>query len=397
MADDNANTARKGHPGKLARRLWLLAKVLLIVVAVAGVVYWLRFAPVAVVKHIVGRGELRAEVMGTGTLETHFKATISPKISGLITEVLVDQGDHVKAGQTLVRLDDRDFKQQVQVAEASVAAAEAAVTRQEADRERAGAVLEQAKQYLDHLNAIQGGAVSQVDRDKGAEALGVAQAGVASAEAAIAEGRKQLVAVERTLEFQRVRFSDTVVTAPYDGLVVRRDRDPGAIVVPGTSILSLISLSEIWVSAWVDETEMARLKPGQPARVVFRSEPTHSYKGEVARLGREADRETREFLVDVLVHELPKNWAVGQRAEVYIETARRPDVAILRSSDIVWRENGPGVFVEQQGRAAWRPIRLGLRGRETIELLKGVRPGESVIASADAKTPLRDGQRVKTR
>jgi HlyD family secretion protein len=397
MANDSSDTSNKGRPGRLARRLWLLAKVVLAVAGVAGVVYWLRFAPVAILKHTVGRGELVAEVMGTGTLETHYKATISPKISGLITEVSVDQGDHVKSGQALVKLDDRDFKRQVEGAEAGVAVAEAAVKRQEADRARAGAVLEQARRYLDRLDATGSGAVSQVDRDRATEALAVAQAGIASADAVIVEGRKQLVAAERTVEFQRTRLSDTTITAPCDGLIVRRDRDPGNVVVPGSSILSLISLSEIWVSAWVDETEMAGLKPGQTARVVFRSEPTHSYKGEVARLGREADRETREFVVDVLVRELPKNWAVGQRAEVYIETARRPDALILRSSDLVWRESGPGVSVEQGGRAAWRPLKLGLRGRETVEILEGIRAGESVIVPVDAKTPLRDGQRVKSR
>ena len=397
MATDKSNTANEPHPRNLGRRLWLLAKVVLVIAVVAGVVYWLRFAPVAVVRHEIGRGEVVAEVMGTGTLETHFRATISPKISGLITEVLVDQGDHVKAGQVLVKLDDRDLRRQVEAAEATVAADEASVKRQEADRVRAGAVLEQAKLYMDRLNAAPGGAVSQLDRDKGVEALNVAQAGVASAEAAILEGRKQLIAAERTLDFYRVRLSDALITAPFDGLIVRRDRDPGDIVVPGTSILSLISLNEIWVSAWVDETEMARLKPGQPARVVFRSEPDRSYKGEVARLGREADRETREFVVDVLVRELPKNWAVGQRAEVYIETARRPDVVILRSGDIVWRDSGPGVFLDQQGHARWQPVRLGLRGRESVEILEGVQAGQFVLVPADAKVPLRDGQRVKSR
>jgi len=311
--------------------------------------------------------------------------------------VLVDQGDHVKAGQVLVKLDDRDLKRQVEAAEATVAADEASVKRQEADRVRAGAVLEQAKLYMDRLNAAPGGAVSQLDRDKGVEALNVAQAGVASAEAAILEGRKQLIAAERTLDFHRVRLSDAVITAPFDGLIVRRDRHPGDIVVPGTSILSLISLSEIWVSAWVDETEMARLKPGQQARVVFRSEPERSYRGEVARLGREADRETREFVVDVLVRELPKNWAIGQRAEVYIETARRPDVVILRSGDIVWRDSGPGVFVEQQGHARWRHVKLGLRGQETVEVLEGVQAGAAVIVPAAPTAPLRDGRRVRGR
>jgi HlyD family secretion protein len=100
------------------------------------------------------------------------------------------------------------------------------------------------------------------------------------------------------------------VVAPFAGLVVRRGCDRGSIVVPGATVLSLVSTEEIWVSAWVDETEMSRLKPVQATRVVFRSEPDRSYEGDVARLGRQADRETGEFLVDVRVRALPENWAI---------------------------------------------------------------------------------------
>ena len=83
--------------------------------------------------------------------------------------------------------------------------------------------------------------------------------------------------------------------------------------------MEIISLDELWIRAWVDETAMPHVAQDQKARVVFRSEPEKSYPGTVSRLGREMDRETREFLVDVRVEQLPGNWAVGQRAEVYIE------------------------------------------------------------------------------
>ena len=94
------------------------------------------------------------------------------------------------------------------------------------------------------------------------------------------------------------------------------------MVVPGASLLQIISLEEMWISAWVDETQMPKLAAGQKAQVVFRSEPGQSYPAVVSRLGREADRETREFLVDVRVEKLPANWAVGQRAEVFIQTEK---------------------------------------------------------------------------
>ena len=69
-----------------------------------------------------------------------------------------------------------------------------------------------------------------------------------------------------------------------------------------------------------------KVAPGQKARVIFRSEPERPFPGEIARLGRETDRETREFIVDVRVESLPKNWSVGQRAEAFIKTAEKKDV-----------------------------------------------------------------------
>ena len=207
-----------------------------------------------------------------------------------------------------------------------------------------------------------------------------------------------MLVAEKTLRYQRARFSDTTVTAPFDGLIVRRDRDPGSVVVPGSSVLVLVSTDELWVSAWVDETEMDRLRPGQSARVVFRSEPGKSYSGEVARLGREADRETREFLVDVWVRELPGNWAVGQRAEAYIEVARKADVTLLPAR-LVRRQNGKaGVFMVEGGKAKWQGVGLGLSGREDVEVVEGLSDGDAIVFVTGPKAKsIMPGKRVVVR
>ena len=78
-----------------SRRAWRLLKLVLVVGAVAGAVYWLKFAPIRVVEHQVTQGEIVAEVTGTGTLEAHYKSIISPRIAGRLKEVLVDQGAQV--------------------------------------------------------------------------------------------------------------------------------------------------------------------------------------------------------------------------------------------------------------------------------------------------------------
>lgn len=176
---------------------------------------------------------------------------------------------------------------------------------------------------------------------------------------------------------------------------MRRDRDPGDVVVPGSSILLLVALDEMWVSAWVDETRMARLRPGQPARVVFRSEPESSYPAQVVRVAHEVDRETRELVVDVRPRNLPDNWAVGQRAEVYIEIARDDGVLQLPTEWLLRRAGEPGVFVALDGRARWHDVRLGRQGRGAVEVLDGLRAGEIVVTAAgDGAGSLADGRRV---
>lgn len=384
-----------GLMSKLKRWFWRTVKLLAAAAVLGGIVYWLKFSPLPVREHRIEVGEIVAEVMGTGTLEARVKSTVSPKIAGRIEKLLVDQGDRVTAGQLLFTLDDADLKQQVEIAQANIASAQAALDRLQADQTQAAAVLEQARQNHERVQKLVArDAASAEDRDKATEALGVAQAGVARAEAALVEGRKQLIAAEKNLDYRHAVLADTQVKAPFDGLIVRRYRDPGDIVVPGSPALTLVSLEEIWISAWVDETEMARLRVDQPARVVFRAEPERSYQGQVARLGREADRETREFVVDVRVLKLPDNWAVGQRAEVYIETDRKSSVPILPTNFVVWREDEAGVFCRVGDRAQWRPVKLGLQSREQAEIAAGPQPGDVVLTAAGSKSPALEGRRV---
>ncbi len=382
-----------------ARRLWLWTRVVGVAAAIGLVVWWVLLSPVAVSTHTVARGQVLAEVLGTGTLEARVSAIVGPKIPGLIVRIAVDEGDRVKAGDTLIALEDTDVRQQVAVAEADVAAAAASVERFQADRRRAEAVLSQARlTHERHVRAAGSNASSQQELDKAAEALAVAEAELARSGAAISEGQRRLTAAERSLDYQRARLHDTTIEAPFDALVVRRDRDAGDVVTAGASVLQLVSLQEMWVTAWVDETELARLAESQPARVVFRSEPAVEYSGAVSRVGREADRETREIIVDVRVERLPTNWAVGQRAEVYILVARRESVTVLPAGLVLRREGRTGVIVDDGGRARWREIVVGLRGRESVEVLSGLTPGDSVVTpAAPGGGTLRDGRRISAK
>jgi RND family efflux transporter MFP subunit len=372
---------------------WL--KIIVPVAVVAAGISFLMLKPIPVAMHEVTPATVLAEVMGTGTLAARVKVAISPKIQGRLTEVLVEQNDSVRTGQLLARLDDGELLQQVEISRATLAAARATIDRVRSDQDRAEAVAKLTR--LDHQRSadlLATKAVSQSDFDKAQQSLRVAEADLQRAQFAITEAERQVTTAEKTLLFQQERLADTRLLSPFDGLVVKRNRDAGEVVVPGSAVLDLVSTAEIWVSAWVDETAMSGLAVGQPARVVFRSEPGHDFAGEVARLGRQTDPETREFIVDVRLTSLPRNWTIGQRAEVYISTARANASATVPVQVVQVRLNQPGVFVAEDGKARWRTVQVGVRGRDRIEIVTGLKAGERVVTARVPQTVLRDGNRI---
>ena len=144
----------------------------------------------------------------------------------------------------------------------------------------------------------------------------------------------------------------------------------------------------------MDETVLSQLRTGASARVIFRSEPKRSYHGEVVRVGRETDRETRELLVDIRVDELPANWAVGQRAEVYIQGQAGSPVLSLPSDAIIWRNGRSGLYVANRNRAVWKEVEVGARGQGRTEIVTGISTNDSVLLESKPGT-LRQGRRVR--
>jgi len=383
----------------MRRYLGYALRLLLVAVVAGGLFYRLRLAPVAVPGFPAQRGAVDAEVLGAGTLTAHIQATISPKIQGRLVELLVDQNDVVTQGQLLARLDDSDLREQQAIARANLEVAQAAYERAGADRKRAGAIRVQAQLQFDRQAQLQAKQfASESELDKSRELLQVAEAEEARAAAAVTEAQKQIVAAERTLDYQNARLADSSIYSPFDGLITRRDRDLGDIVVPGASIFQLISTRDLWVSAWVDESRMVAVKPGQPVRIVFRSEPGNDYAGTVLRVSPEVDRETREFLVDVVPQRLPPRWAVGQRAEIFILTARKDNVVRIPGRLIRWRDGRAGVMVNESGKAAWRELKLGVTGREFVEIVDGLAEKEAVLMAGEAQAKkLQPGRRVVSR
>jgi HlyD family secretion protein len=348
--------------------------------------------PTTVTVFHAAAGDVAVEVMGAGTLEPRTRTTISPKIAGRLMEILADQNDQVKAGQVLARLDSTEISRQIDIAQASLNAGQATVERIKTDASRAKAVYEQAKRDYQRISGLaESKMASQSDVEKSQEKLFIAEADLSKSTAAITEAMLQVVTAQKTLQYHQALLLDANIISPFEGFVIRRDKEVGDVVVPGASVLQLISTQEMWISAWVDESAMADLSVGQPARIVFRSEPGKPYAGKVVRMGLEADRETREFLVDVHIVTLPKNWAVGQRAEAYIETARKTGVLTIPNRMVLWQNGKPGVYMALGGKAVWRNIELGIQGIEQVEVIKGLSPSDAII---DSTMKLFEGKRI---
>ena len=380
----------------MRRVLKFILKIIILLVAAAFIIYWMKFAPIKVSVLDIQQGQVIAEAMGTGTLTARIQTTISPKIQGRLIDLTVDQNDAVTTGQLLAAMDDSDLREQVAIAKANLEAAEASLNRLLAEEEKAKAVITQAR--LEHSRSskrVDTGAIATSSADKSLEQLQVAEAEGVRAAAAIIEAKKQIAAVERTLRYHEAKLADSKIYSPFEGLITRRDRDIGDVVVPGSSIYQLISTGEIWVSAWVDESMLTFLRQGQNARLVFRSEPNKNYAGTVVRISREVDRETREFLVDVDTGELPRNWALGQRVEVFIETGKKEDAVRLPRNRVRWSGGKAGVFIISEGRAVWRNLRLGMTGGEFVEVLSGLSNGDRVVVASEKDfLKIKTGRRV---
>lgn len=300
----------------------------------------------------------------------------------------------MQAGQVLVRLDDRELEQQVEVAKVTVAAAEAAVGRFEAEQQQAASSLKQADSDYTRLRQLRdANAISDAELDQAKQIFETAQAGVARANAGLGETAEEILLAKASLKYRQTRLADTLLRAPFDALVIQRHKDPGSIAVPGTPVLDLISMEELWISAWVDETEMGRLREEQPARVVFRSEPQSDFSGTVARLGKQSDRETQEFVFDVRVFQLPDNWSIGQRAEVFIDVARREDVLVLPESMVHVADGQTAVLVAEASRARWQPVKIGLQGQDQVEILESIEQGAPILVDPSGRS-LRAGERI---
>jgi len=228
------------------------------------------------------------------------------RVAGRIRDALVDEGDTVKAGDVLARLDAAPAEDNVRAAEAKVAGLSATLEKLQAGPRKAEiaqaqafyteslADLENAEQAFERARQLRpGGAISQATLDQARAAKDMASARSQSALEAlrllqegtrpedIAAARANLQAAEAELSAAKTSLADTELSAPADGVVLSRVREPGAIVSPSDIVYVLSLTKPVWVRAYISEPDLGRVHPGMPVDVFSDTAPGKPYKGKV--------------------------------------------------------------------------------------------------------------------
>jgi len=373
---------------------------LLIIAVAALILKSTLLAPplVAVVK--LEKRDLTAEVYGNGTVEARVVVGVSSKITGRISELYADQGDHVRRGQLLARLESDDLLQQQKQTEAGVSKSGANLNVDRANLQKARANLLLAESNARRFQSLlEGGMVSKQEAEQYDNAFQVAREEVARSSAAIEADQMEQEANRAALGFARSKVADTGIYAPNDGVIITRDLEKGATAVPGQPIFTLADPSTIWVRANVDESQLKGVATGGNALILLRSSPGEKYPGRVARIGYQSDRVTEELQVEVAFNQPLKNFRLGEQAEVYITTGAKKSVVSLPSATLVTIGKKRGVWVVENGSLIFKAVMTGIRDRSDVTEITGGLTGNEqvVVATPPLSAKLRDGMKVRVK
>lgn len=383
-------------PSSLGRRARSLLKLLPLVLLALLALRQRFLVPIPARVWTVDRGEVVSEAFGRGTIESRREVELGFDLVGRIADILVDEGDRVKLGQVVAHLAPETFAADVKSASSGVAVAKAAIARLDAEERRASAALDFARGEAERMRSLgKSGAVSARDLDLAEQQLSLALAEADRVRAARAEAQRQISLASGAVEVRNVAASRAVLVSPFDGLVIRRLRDPGDTVTVGTTVLRVVATDVLWSRAWIDEAALPGLREKQPARVRFGAEGSAGGAGVVDRIGREVDRQTHELLVDVLLAQPPARLAIGQRADVWIEIDRRRDVVRLPLTFLRSDAAGAFTWVDRGGRVARVALTLGLVSGEHAEISAGLDAGDVVLGAVEPGAALAEGRRWK--
>jgi HlyD family secretion protein len=370
---------------------WL--KILPFAIAIAFVAHHRWVAPRTVRHDVIDRGDVVREVFGRATIESRREVDLGFDLVGRISDILVDEGDRVKLGQVVAHLAPEQLNTDVHVAASGVSLAKAANARLAADERRAQANLTFGRQEAERMrNLAAEGTINARDLDLAEQQLALAKADIDRVHAAQGEAQKQIAVASGATESKMVAATRAVLVSPFEGMVVRRLKDPGDTVVVGSTVLRIVAVDRIWARAAIDESMLVHLRERMAADIKLVG-TGETLRGFVDRIGREVDRQTHEVLVDVLLVEVPSRLAIGQRADVHIALERRENIVRLPLAFLRRDASGPFAFVDDGGRIARAPVEIGVIGRDAVEVKTGLSQGSIVLAPLTSGDLLPIGRR----
>ncbi|MBZ3695591.1 efflux RND transporter periplasmic adaptor subunit [Phyllobacterium calauticae] len=340
--------------------------------------------------------EMVASITVTGTIVPRQEVAVGTDVTGLIVlELGADQGDRVKEGDIIARLDKSSLEIQLAQIEAQRAQAEASIAQSEAQIVDAQIAVRQAQEALDRARALSAkGITSKADFDNATNAYDSANARLNTSRQALvaSQSQLQLVAAQKRDVLLRIEKAD--VKAPTTGVVLSRNALLGGIVSMNAGPLFRIARDgEFELSANIPEVDLPRLKPDMPVavRVSGMEQPV---SGRVRLISPEITASSRLGAVKI---SLEHNDAIrpGNFARAVIELTRRNGVSVPLSA-VVYRGTTALVQVVKDGVVDTRKVTLGIRNDRAVEVLDGLADGEDVVARAgtfvangDRVTPLR--------
>ena len=278
--------------------------VIFIIIGVSGLLFYL---------FTQDKEERNTFIKVSGNIETT-EVDVGFKISGRIVSLSVQEGDYIEKGKVLAKLDDEDLRQRLELARATLKSAQArlkkllAGSRPEELRE-AEAILNQAKFELENKQAhyerikllFEKGVIPKETLDNAEAGFKIAKASLQKAMESyqlvkegprvedIEDARAQVEQAQASLKLTETQLSYTVLYSPLSGTVLVKSSEMGEVVNPGTSILTLANIENVWLKAYIPETELSKVKWGQEVMVTTDLRPQKIYKGSISFISSQAE------------------------------------------------------------------------------------------------------------
>ncbi len=403
LTHDLAALKLEREPVTPANRRWVGWLVLVLLVAAAGGTAWWWFSrerPIAVEVASVTQRQAGAQASvlnATGYVTARRRATVSSKITGKVVEVNVEEGMAVRQGQVLARLDDETQRAAVGLAEAQAEAARRNVNESEVR-------LAEAKITLARVSKLVGVGYST------AAEVDAARAAVDSLEARISAAHEQVRVAERQIIVQRTDLDSTIIRAPFDGVAISKDAQPGEMVSPvsagggftRTGICTIVDMRSLEIEVDVNESYINRVKPDQTVTAVLDAYPDWQIPAHVITTVPSADRQKATVLVRIGFQQLDPRILpdMGVKVTFLRETedsgtpAARA-VTLVPKSAIKTDGNTSYVFVVVNDRVDRRAVTTAGTDGDRVEVVAGLNAGERVVVSPPAE--LSAGSLVVTR